>query len=90
MAALGGAPTARLRSAGVRRVAGRGAPVSHSDRPGTGHHPVGGPPAQGVEGTQELWNPKGTRAGRCTVATGGPEKEVASRTTRSLASRVAS
>ncbi len=47
-------------------------------------------PTQGDEGTQEPWKPKGTRAGRCTVATGGPPKEVASRTTRSLASRVAS
>jgi|ERR1035437_9995489 hypothetical protein len=45
---------------------------------------------QEVEGTHEPWNPNGTRAGRCTVATGGPENDVASRITRSLASRVAS
>jgi hypothetical protein len=41
-------------------------------------------------GTQEPWNPNGTRAGRCTVATGGPANEVASRMTTSLASRAAS
>ena len=45
---------------------------------------------QDVEGTHEPWNPNGTRTGRCTVATGGPENDVASRITRSLASRVAS
>lgn len=46
--------------------------------------------AQEVEGNHEPWNPNGTLAGRCTVATGGPENDVASRITRSLASRVAS
>lgn len=53
-------------------------------------------PAPGVHtghesvGTHDPWKPNGTRAGRCTVATGGPPNEVASRMTRSLASRVAS
>ncbi len=42
------------------------------------------------EGNQEPWNPKGIRAGRWTVATGGPENDVASRMTRSLVSLVLS
>src|ERR1019366_2801136 len=49
---------------------------------------VVGPDHQSV-GTHDPWKPKGTRAGRWTVATGGPANEVASRMTRSLASRVA-
>jgi hypothetical protein len=48
------------------------------------------PAAQESTGNHDPWNPKGTRAGRCTVATGGPAKEVASRITRSLESVVAS
>ena len=49
-------------------------------------------PAAGQEsvGTHDACWPKGTRAGRWTVATGGPVKDVASRMTRSLAPRVAS
>ncbi len=45
---------------------------------------------QASAGTHDPWNPKGTRAGRWTVATGGPPNEVESRMTRSLAFRVAS
>ena len=45
--------------------------------------PIG--PGQDPVGTQEPWNPKGTRAGRWTTATGGPANEVASKMIRSLA-----
>src|SRR5664280_1338122 len=49
-----------------------------------------GGPGQESVGTHDPWKPKGTRAGRWTVATGGPANEVASSMTRSLAPRVAS
>ena len=39
--------------------------------------------SQEEDGSQEPWNPNGTLAGRCTVATGGPPNDVASRITRS-------
>jgi hypothetical protein len=41
-------------------------------------------------GTHQPWNPKGTRCGSRTVATGTPPKSVASSTTSSLPSRASS